>query len=346
MGSEAVGTRPENRFDVSEMEASSGVTKTYYMGDWLEYDGSESTSYYYYLNGQRVATRMPDGTVYWIHGDHLGSAVVTTDDALTITTGSHYYYPYRAFLAVPERASPVGTPYRFTGQREEEDLGLYFYKSRWYNAQLRRFIQPDTVVPQPGNPQALNRYSYTLNNPVRYTDPSGHAAFIDADANLLENPATGSVMVADIAGSYLYASLAQASVGHAPALERLEELPGATAGLAEVPPAREQGGQAVLSALRGIAAGRGDAGFAPAFRDDCLYEEYWGVGTPFSRQLGHFLTAVDLTERWADRPESCCWPRTVGWQCPRCNTPSGWSPRWRALQGAVRGCGSKRCSWV
>ena len=40
--------------------------------------------------------------------------------------------------------------------------------------ELRRFIQPDTIVPQPGNPQALNRYSYCLNNPVRYTDPSGY----------------------------------------------------------------------------------------------------------------------------------------------------------------------------
>jgi len=38
-----------------------------------------------------------------------------------------------------------------------------------------RFIQPDTIVPQPDNPQALNRYSYVLNNPLRHTDPTGHA---------------------------------------------------------------------------------------------------------------------------------------------------------------------------
>ena len=37
-----------------------------------------------------------------------------------------------------------------------------------------RFISPDTIVPEPGNPQALNRYSYTLNNPLKYTDPTGH----------------------------------------------------------------------------------------------------------------------------------------------------------------------------
>ena len=69
--------------------------------------------------------------------------------------------------------TPVSTPYRFTGQREEEALGLYYYGARWYDPELRRFIQPDTIVPQPGNPQSLNRYSYVLNNPVRYTDPTG-----------------------------------------------------------------------------------------------------------------------------------------------------------------------------
>lgn len=39
---------------------------------------------------------------------------------------------------------------------------------------LNRWIQPDTIVPEPGNPQSLNRYSYVLNNPLRYTDSSGH----------------------------------------------------------------------------------------------------------------------------------------------------------------------------
>ena len=39
-----------------------------------------------------------------------------------------------------------------------------------------RFLAADTIVPQPGNPQSLNRYSYVLNNPLRFVDPSGHAA--------------------------------------------------------------------------------------------------------------------------------------------------------------------------
>jgi hypothetical protein len=39
---------------------------------------------------------------------------------------------------------------------------------------LGRFVSADTVVPEAGNPQALNRYAYTLGNPLRFTDPSGH----------------------------------------------------------------------------------------------------------------------------------------------------------------------------
>ncbi len=52
--------------------------------------------------------------------------------------------------------------------------GLYNYNARLYNPSLGRFISADTIVPDPSNPQALNRYSYVINNPIMYTDPSGH----------------------------------------------------------------------------------------------------------------------------------------------------------------------------
>ena len=39
---------------------------------------------------------------------------------------------------------------------------------------IGRFLSPDTLVPDPANPQALNRYAWALNNPLRYVDKNGH----------------------------------------------------------------------------------------------------------------------------------------------------------------------------
>jgi RHS repeat-associated protein len=62
----------------------------------------------------------------------------------------------------------------YTGQRQEPELGLYFYNARWYDPYLARFTQPDTIVPNPVDAKAFDRYAYVYNNPVRYNDPSGH----------------------------------------------------------------------------------------------------------------------------------------------------------------------------
>jgi len=62
----------------------------------------------------------------------------------------------------------------FTGQREMEGLGIYHYGARFYSPKLGRFLSADTIVPGYANPQNLNRFSYVLNNPLRYTDPTGH----------------------------------------------------------------------------------------------------------------------------------------------------------------------------
>ncbi|MBC7252214.1 MAG: RHS repeat-associated core domain-containing protein, partial [Anaerolineae bacterium] len=63
---------------------------------------------------------------------------------------------------------------RFTGQRLEAGLGLLDYRARFYDPVLGRFVSADTIVPEPGNPQDLNRYAYVRHNPLRYTDPSGY----------------------------------------------------------------------------------------------------------------------------------------------------------------------------
>ena len=53
-------------------------------------------------------------------------------------------------------------------------LGIYHYNARFYSPKLGQFLSPDTIVPGAANPQAWNRYSYVLGNPLKYIDPSGH----------------------------------------------------------------------------------------------------------------------------------------------------------------------------
>ncbi len=88
---------------------------------------------------------------------------------------SNYYYPYGGNRG---GAQSTLTAKRYTGQYHEAGLagsqGLYYYGARWYDPQLARFAQADTIVPDATSPQAFNRYSYVAGNPLRFVDPSGH----------------------------------------------------------------------------------------------------------------------------------------------------------------------------
>ena len=60
--------------------------------------------------------------------------------------------------------------------KEPNGLGsLMDYNAREYSPLLGRFLSADTIVPNPGSSQSLNRYSYVENSPMKYYDPSGHA---------------------------------------------------------------------------------------------------------------------------------------------------------------------------
>jgi RHS repeat-associated protein len=76
------------------------------------------------------------------------------------------------------------TAKRFTGQYHETALpggeGLSFYNARWYDPKLGSFLSADSIVPQPLDPQSLNRYAYAGGNPLRFSDPSGHTKLCGA----------------------------------------------------------------------------------------------------------------------------------------------------------------------
>ena len=73
------------------------------------------------------------------------------------------------------------TDFGFTSQRIERSFGLMDYNARYYNPRIGRFVSPDTIVPEPTSSGGFNRYRYTRNNPLKYTDPSGHCG-IESDS--------------------------------------------------------------------------------------------------------------------------------------------------------------------
>ena len=87
----------------------------------------------------------------------------------------YLYYPYGARRGVPFNTI---TAKHFTGQYHETRLpggeGLSYYGARWFDLKLGRFLSADTIVPNASDPQALNRYTYVLGNPLKFIDPTGH----------------------------------------------------------------------------------------------------------------------------------------------------------------------------
>jgi len=130
-----------------------------------------TTTKSYDFGGQRIAVRQ-NGTLSYLHGDHLGSTSVTTS-ASGAKTSDVRYFAYGGQRTGNLFALP--TDHAFTGQKLDKGTGLLYYGARYYDSALGTFISPDTIVPRPGDPLSLNRHAYVLNNPLRYTDPTGHA---------------------------------------------------------------------------------------------------------------------------------------------------------------------------
>ena len=89
-------------------------------------------------------------------------------------------------------------PIRYRSYYYDEDTGLYYLNARYYNPQWRRFISPDdTSYLDPETPNGLNLYAYCNNDPVNYSDPSGHSiagAFIFLGIMALVGAALGDIV--------------------------------------------------------------------------------------------------------------------------------------------------------
>lgn len=112
--------------------------------------------------------------IYYPHTDHLGSIVKLTD-------GSGAEVFEASYDAWGNRTVSNNTfvfHRGYTGHEHLAEFRLIDMNGRMYDPLLGRFLSPDPFVQMPGFSQNYNRYSYCLNNPLRFTDPSGELFFI------------------------------------------------------------------------------------------------------------------------------------------------------------------------
>nr|WP_246281465.1 RHS repeat-associated core domain-containing protein [Saccharibacillus qingshengii] len=78
----------------------------------------------------------------------------------------------------------VDNPFGYSGEFWDEDIGLQYLRSRWYDLSIGRFIQEDTFEGYVNCPSSLNSYIYVENNPLKYMDPTGRVAYEGLNAFL------------------------------------------------------------------------------------------------------------------------------------------------------------------
>ncbi|QSQ21250.1 VCBS repeat-containing protein [Pyxidicoccus parkwayensis] len=160
-----------------------GKSETTYFGDLYEHrrDPNADKHIFYVTTGtSRVAiTReaQTDDEVVYLHPDVLGSTDVVATNAGVVK--ERRSYDAWGLQRDPVWKNGASGPYSslhtlgFTSHEGEIALGLVNMKGRIYDPRVGRFLQTDPLVSNPFDPQRWNAYSYVLNNPLKYTDPSG-----------------------------------------------------------------------------------------------------------------------------------------------------------------------------
>lgn len=167
---ERVAVKTEYNHDGSVKE-----TTYYFSEDFIRVVNASGTfdSEYVFLGSQQVAQINPDNSRIYIHADHLGSSMTTTNEAGAVLDNTTYT-PYGDVVHGGNT-----TRYDYTAQEYDATTQDYDYHARRYKPQWGIFTQPDTVM-RPYTPQNLNRFSYVNNNPYVYIDPTGRVYWGEA----------------------------------------------------------------------------------------------------------------------------------------------------------------------
>ncbi len=178
--------------------------KTYIFGGMVEriQRGSE-THYLSYISSPDalVAMHISDDAgrdeMKYVLTDYLGTIYALVDDGAQSTDDALYYsfnawgerrelQAYDGSLAAPLFSDPADyiTSRGYTGHEHIDAFDLINMNGRAYDPLVGAFLSPDPYVQAPDMPQNLNRYAYCLNNPLKYSDPSGEFIHLIAGAVL------------------------------------------------------------------------------------------------------------------------------------------------------------------
>lgn len=158
------------------MEDPSGTTLFIYDGNEVlaevDVTGTLQAAYTRTGSGQ-IISQWQKGETYWYHQDGLGSTILVTDESGR-TRNRYEYDEYGNLLA--GTVEEIVNRYTYTGQAWDSAAGLYYYKARYYNPMVGRFLTQDSYKGSAWQPWTQNLYVYVSNNPVNLVDPTGHSA--------------------------------------------------------------------------------------------------------------------------------------------------------------------------
>jgi RHS repeat-associated protein len=147
---------------------STGVSTNFaYDGDDVVKDINSDGTTVEYLNGPGIDNKIrqkgsSSSTTYYFSQDHLGSTT-----ALTGTTGK--LVERMTYDAYGNSAGSTRTRYGYTGRERDPMTSLLYYRARWYDPQVGRFISEDPI----GLTGGIHQFAYVGNNPQNGKDPSG-----------------------------------------------------------------------------------------------------------------------------------------------------------------------------